>query len=247
MGGITEPAFGRWWIERTAEGHGLDRTAHELGFVLEQLQLTPNARILDVGCSRGRHSLWLAARGYQVTGLDPEAEAIAVARESASTAGLAVTFLCADMAEADLHGFDAAICIGTSLGFHETDAGDQQQLNAIARALVPGGRFFLEITALFAQEYGEGIRRTWQRQGDILVFDEGRFDALTCRAHHITTYLRGSEERRREERYRVYAAPEMTKMLAVAGFELEHTFGDCDGSPFGLRSPSFIAVCRRGT
>jgi SAM-dependent methyltransferase len=47
--------------------------------------LSPEGRVLDVACGRGRHALFLAAAGFRVTAVDRDADAIhdlrAVARE----------------------------------------------------------------------------------------------------------------------------------------------------------------------
>jgi len=45
-------------------------TQAEVDFLVEHLQLSPDQRILDMGCGTGRHALELARRGYQVTGVD---------------------------------------------------------------------------------------------------------------------------------------------------------------------------------
>lgn len=39
--------------------------------------VTAGGRVLDVACGGGRHTRWLAARGFRVTGIDRDAEAIA--------------------------------------------------------------------------------------------------------------------------------------------------------------------------
>lgn len=240
-----EPPYGRFYISMTQEMHGAERTKAELDFLLRQLDLQPAARILDVGANRGRHSIALASRGYRVTGVDPEAEALEVAEEAAMRAGVTVPFILGDMAHIELADFDAALCVGTSIGFHETDEGDQEQLDAIFRALQPGGRFGFEATWLLGQSYGSGTRRTWERTGDTLVVDEGIFDPLTCRSHHITDYITPQGAHRREERYRVYAPTEMTRMLRTAGFVIDAVYGDYAGHPLTMSSYAFIAICRK--
>lgn len=241
----SEPPYGRFYISVTQAMHGAERTKAELDFLLRQLELAPAASILDVGCNRGRHAIALAATGYRVTGVDTEPEALEVAEAAAAGAGVAVRFIQGDMAQLALADFDAALCIGTSIGFHETDEGDQEQLDAIFRALKPGGRFGLEATWLLGQRYGSGTRRTWERSGDTLVVDEGIFDPLTCRSHHITDYITPEGVHRREERYRVYAPTEMTRMLRAAGFVIDAVYGDYAGHPLALDSYAFIALCRK--
>ena len=240
-----EPPYGRFYIHVTADVTGAERTQRELAFMLQQLDLRPGASILDVGCNRGRHSVALATMGYRVTGVDPEAEALEVAASAAAQAGVDARFIQGDMAQLELAGFDAAVCLGTSIGFHERDEGDQQQLDAICRALKPGGRFGIEATSLLGQRYGSEPRRTWERTGDTLVVDEGSFDPLTCRAHHITDYIAPEGVHRREERYRVYAPPEMTRMLRTAGFVIDAVYGDYSGKPLTLDAYAFIAICHK--
>jgi SAM-dependent methyltransferase len=70
--------------------------------VLNVLQaLKPGGRALDVGTGRGRHALWLAANGWDVTAIDFSAVGIDQARATAAaTAGAgpaAITWLAADI------------------------------------------------------------------------------------------------------------------------------------------------------
>ena len=43
---------------------------------------------LDAGCGAGAEAIWLAAHGWQVTGADISAEALSLARQRASVAGI---------------------------------------------------------------------------------------------------------------------------------------------------------------
>lgn len=55
-------------------------TVQEVDFLLEVINLPPGARVLDVGCGAGRHSLELARRGYRPFGVDISPGLIEVAR-----------------------------------------------------------------------------------------------------------------------------------------------------------------------
>src|SRR5437763_1474337 len=41
-----------------------------LDMLIGYLHLPKGSRILDLGCGRGRHSIYLASKGYNVTGID---------------------------------------------------------------------------------------------------------------------------------------------------------------------------------
>ncbi|HEX8727023.1 MAG TPA: class I SAM-dependent methyltransferase [Ktedonobacterales bacterium] len=246
MDDIQEPTYGRLYIETTMQWTTDERTRREVSFLLDELHVSPESRILDVGCNRGRHAIELAQRGYAcVTGIDPDAEAISYAREASAQGRLSVAFECGDAEALTLADFDAAYCIGTSIGFHDTDEGDLQQLRAVFAALKPETRFVLELTSLLAQQYGDGVRRTWYQHGDLFVLDEGSFDALTCRARHIWRYIGEGAARVREERYRVYAPQEILSLVRQAGFTVRDVYGDYERHPFSLTTPALIAVCDR--
>ena len=53
--------------------------------------------VLDVACGSGRAAVWLAERGYRVTGVDHDAEALGLARRLATSRGVHVTLVEADL------------------------------------------------------------------------------------------------------------------------------------------------------
>src|SRR5690625_6203570 len=78
--------------------------------------------MLDLGCGRGRHSIALARRGYQVTGIDLSKEVVGKAEEIAEEAGLRnVTFLTGDMRETLDQRFDAVLNLFTTFGYFLED------------------------------------------------------------------------------------------------------------------------------
>lgn len=120
-------------------------TDQEVDFLVEELDLAPGSRVLDVGCGPGRHSLALAARGVRVHGVDISETFVDIATRSAADAGLSslASFERADARTLDLPPvFDAAICLCQgAFGLMDHLAHDLEILEGMARALKPGGRF----------------------------------------------------------------------------------------------------------
>jgi SAM-dependent methyltransferase len=68
-------------------------------------------RAVDLGCGAGNYAIWLARRGFDVTGVDSSPTAIGIAREKAEKAGVSCRFLVADLL-GDLHEIDGKFDLG---------------------------------------------------------------------------------------------------------------------------------------
>jgi SAM-dependent methyltransferase len=84
------------WDARYRERDGARWSGRPSGrLVTEVADLTPG-RALDVGCGEGADAIWLARRGWTVTGIDISEVAVRRAREAAETAGAMVEWLTGD-------------------------------------------------------------------------------------------------------------------------------------------------------
>jgi len=120
-----------------------DLTAFQVDFVENALKLKPPARILDVACGFGRHSLELARRGYDVVGLDSSEAMLAEARKPGSSPGT-IRFVHCDMRDIPFRDeFDAVINLFTSFGYFSPRENDRV-LRKMAAALKPGGMIMID-------------------------------------------------------------------------------------------------------
>ena len=71
-------------------------------------------KALDLGCGGGVHSLFLAAEGFSVTGVDVSARAITVSKERLASHGYHGEFLVQSLDSIDLPSgqFDLVVCVG---------------------------------------------------------------------------------------------------------------------------------------
>jgi cyclopropane fatty-acyl-phospholipid synthase-like methyltransferase len=99
--------------------------------------------VLDAGCGTGDTSLFLAAQGHQVTGVDFVETAIERARRKAAERGLAVRFLVKDALTLGDWGerFASVIDSGLFHVFSDDDRG--RYVQQLAKVIEPGGRLFL--------------------------------------------------------------------------------------------------------
>jgi SAM-dependent methyltransferase len=86
------------WDRRYAEPR-LVWSAEPNRFVVEELASIRLGRALDLACGEGRNAIWLAGRGWDVTGVDFSGVAIAKAQAMAAEAGVTARFVRADLAE----------------------------------------------------------------------------------------------------------------------------------------------------
>src|SRR5262245_3394567 len=118
-----------------------EQTKLEADFLEKYLQVKSGAKLLDVACGGGRHSVELAGRGYAMTGVDISGEFLAHARSAAKTQNLSVEWLNRGMNDLPWENqFDGAYCLGNSLGGRDETA-LASGFAAVAKALKPGACF----------------------------------------------------------------------------------------------------------
>jgi SAM-dependent methyltransferase len=100
-------------------------------------------RVLDVGCGTGDNALFLAERGFSVTGVDSAPSALAAARAKARERRLAVPFVLMDALELArlTERFDTAIDSGLLHVFSDQDRA--RLIGGVHAVLVPGGSYHL--------------------------------------------------------------------------------------------------------
>lgn len=106
------------------------------------LNPSPNARLLDLACGKGRHSIALHQLGYDVTGIDLSPASIAEAKKS-ETDGLA--FFEHDMRRPFMiNYFDGVFNFFTSFGYFEDHRENRQVVDSVYKGLKKDGFFVID-------------------------------------------------------------------------------------------------------
>ncbi len=162
-----ENFFDEWYLKYWIRPISPERTNAEVDAIVRWLNLEKDSKVLDLCCGQGRHSLELARRGFcGVTGLDLSETLLGFSQEKAKEEGLAVNFVRKDMREIpDDWKFDGIYNFYTAFGYFEKDEENQAVLDAVGKALKPGGKFLLDYPCL------EG-RMPWKHQ-EFFEYDDG--------------------------------------------------------------------------
>jgi ubiquinone/menaquinone biosynthesis C-methylase UbiE len=223
-----------------------ETTRAEADFLWKSLHLAPGMRVLDVPCGDGRLALELAAHGCRMTGVDISSGFLAAAADSARERGLDVAWREADMRDLPRdwnEEFDAAYCAGSSFGFLG-DSGDAAFLEAVARTLVAGGRFFGDFKA--AESVLPSFRESYEMPVGNLVFAaKNSYDPAAGTMENLYTVTRGSEVEKKRAVHRIYTTREILGMLADAGFEGFETSGSLQGEPYRLGASRLFVVAEK--
>jgi D-alanine-D-alanine ligase len=221
-----------------------ERTVGEIDFVLAQLDLPPGARVLDVGCGAGRHTIELARRGYQVVGIDPASAMIEAARAAAAEASVAPDFRQAsgEAFVAD-EEFDAAICLFTTLGQISEEGDNSRLVERVSAALRPGGFFVVEVPG--RDPTVKNLKPTDRFEGPERYTDvTRRYQPDENSVTETFDVVSPQETRRYVLRYRLYNRAELVALLQDAGFTVLAAYGDYEGTPLSPESPTMLMIAR---
>lgn len=125
----------------------VEDTKRQVDFLIEKLQLTGREKILDLACGFGRHSLELARRGFEVTGVDITPDYVSYANERSQKEKLNARFILSDIRDVDFDNeFDVVLNMADgAIGYLENDEENLKIFSVISKALKSGGKHFMDI------------------------------------------------------------------------------------------------------
>ena len=202
-------------------------TTGEVDFIEKEINFNNEAHILDIGCGTGRHSLELARRGYNVTGIDLSPDMIRKARALAVKENLTIDLQVRDARDFNFEGsFDLAImlCEG-AFPLMETDEMNFSILQNACSSLKQDGKLIqTTLNGLFPLFHSV---KEFMDKGDNLGQSSGNtFDLMTFRdlsVYEIEDDHGNKKSLNCNERY--YVPSEMTWLLKSAGFRKSDIYG----------------------
>ncbi len=209
------------------KNHDENEARRALDNLLGAIELPAGSRMLDLACGKGRHSRYLAERGFDVTGLDISWASISHARQFEHEK---LHFYQHDMRlPFRINYFDAILNMFTSFGYFDRDTDHVRTLTQVARGLKSGGLFLLDY-----------FNSEWVRQAAVPV-EEKVVDGIVF---HLKKSIRDGYVYKNvvfdhygkhydfEERVRLFSLTDFEQMFARTGLRIKAIYGDYELNPY---------------
>ena len=211
--------------------------------LLHYLQPAPGSLMLDVACGKGRHSVQMAEKGYDVTGIDLSEDSI---REALQFEKEKLHFYKHDMRlPFRINYFDYAFNFFTSFGYFKTRREHDNAIRTISQSVKTGGIFVMDyLNVHYAEDH---LIHKSEKEIDginFLItkwFDENHFyKKIVVEDEHFDAPFEYTEVVAK------FSMGDFTEMFAYQGMQIQEVFGDYQFGHYDVSSsPRLIMIARK--
>jgi len=207
--------------------------------LVAHLNVPQRATIWDLACGKGRHAIYLAEKGFDVTGTDLSEQSIKAARQSEHDY---LSFFQHDMRDSfRINYFDYVFNLFTSFGYFEHEKDDLKVLKNVAKSLNENGVFVIDF--LNVNHVAANLVKEEEKVLSDVKFHITRNIADGYIVKTITFEAEGKQHQH-QEKVRAFTQEELTQLLKKAGLTVQKTFGNYQLHPFNKQdSPRLILQC----
>jgi len=205
------------------------------------LKPAPDSKMLDIACGKGRHSIYLNKKGFDVTGIDLSAQSIKHAKAFENNK---LHFLVHDMRRLFyINYFDVALNLFTSFGYFDTEKEHVNALKTFRKCLKAEG--LLVIDYFNTEKIIRNLNSCETKSLDGITFNitknvvEGKIiKKINFEDKHKTYNF--------EERVQAFSLEDFQRMLTKAGMIIQNTFGNYELNSFDeSNSDRLILICKK--
>jgi SAM-dependent methyltransferase len=184
--------------------------------------------ILDLGCGTGSAARLLAARGYDVIGLDSSAEMLSIAKAKSPD----ILYIKQDIRSFELYGtVDAVISLCDVMNYLLTPRDLSRAFRLVANYLNPGGLFVFDMNTVYKYRRVLGSRVfARQTKQASFIWDNRYYPRERVNEYRLTFFQKrddGLYERFRERHLqRAYQTETICRLLEDAGLTVLGLFGE---------------------
>ncbi|MCE3255464.1 MAG: uncharacterized protein K0R25_958 [Rickettsiaceae bacterium] len=223
--------------------------------VIEKILKKHQAKtVLDLTCGTGSQVLFLAKRGYEITGADFSPALLKLARAKAKKEKLTIKFIDGDMRNLKVGKFDAVITIFNAVG-HLTKSGFEKAMKNINQNLKAGGIYVFDIfnsEAMSEENVAKLGCFTHKKVGDVQIHS-AQFSTFDKKSDILTSYDSYMTQKKAEKpktfsnkfSLQIYSAKQLEEMLRRTGFKVLEQH-EMDGSKFlEKKSMTILTVAQK--
>ena len=191
------------------------------------LILKPEANVWDLACGKGRHSISLNKRGFNVVGTDLSQNSI---KEASGNSNPSMDFFVHDMREPfRINYFDAVFNLFTSIGYFENFNDNFSVFKNVAKALKPNGVFVVDF--LNSENISNSIKTSYQEKREDIIFKIEKKIENNSIIKHIE-FSDGDKDFYFEESVSLLKKEDFENFAISAGLKIVNMFGNYKLDPF---------------
>jgi len=220
----------------------IEKAKEEITCVVDLSGVKKEARVLDLCCGIGRHSLEFARRGYRVTGVDRTKNYLKKASDQAKKEKLDIDFTQSDMRKfVKPNTFDLAVNLFTSFGYFDDPEDDRTVVKNIYKSLKPGGKFVIEMMGkeILARVFSE---RDWSEGDGFTILEHRRVYDDWSMIESTWTIFEGGKKHVHTFSHRLYSASELKSLLVSCGFSAAIAYGSLSGADYDHTAKRLVVV-----
>ena len=200
-----------------------------------------NARLLDIACGRGRHSVYLNKKGYDVTGIDLSHLSIKYAKQFENQK---LHFYVHDMRYLFyINYFDIAFNLFTSFGYFETEKDHVNSLKTFRKSLKKDGLLVLDY--FNSQKIIKHLNQQEVKHVDGIDFNINK-NIVDGKIIKSIVFEHKSKDYAFKEEVKAFTFADFQRMFASSGFKMVNCFGNYALEEFDeLRSDRLIFICKK--
>lgn len=205
------------------------------------LKPKPEVKLLDIACGRGRHSVYLNKKGYDVTGIDLSNANIKFAQQFEKES---LQFYVHDMRNTFyINYFDISFNLFTSFGYFETEKDNLKALQAFNKSLKKSGILVLDY--FNSEKIMRHLAPQEVKHVDGIDFHISKKIANGKIIKNISFEHKNKEFSFNEE-VKSFSKSDFERMFLKSGFEILSHFGDYALNPFDEeKSDRLIFICKK--